>query len=685
MPQTILTLLFLIALPACGDDQPKDDASARDGGNDVLGSDAATDTPGVDGPLDSGVDVPVVRNTPFAPTLSNFRIDDVAKDRVYFDSSEEITGGDPSGFTISGNEVTGLTLNPDGPVGHYFTVSTPFNFWHNNTIRYEGGSDIVDSEGNSVFPFSLNYVDNLIPEPEATSAAYYVAADGNDENDGTNASSPFLTFAAALQVADAGSTVWVKAGRYPVSASTDFANSGTPDSPIKVIGYRETPGDITSMYYSFEDGAMAPDLDPTEMPLIDGGNIHRSGLRALGQNYIIMRNLQATRLFLGFSAQNAEGIIVDNCVTKDLYGTGSEQGAGIGMGPMGDGSNYEPTYFRVINSVAVNGGVSNITARGAFNLVENCRTYSDREGGVFGSDYYISITGDHNIVRENFASKFSSDSNPSSHGMGVRGPSHDDADFGARSTYNLFEFNYSKGSRQGYYSRNPRSEFNVFKDNEADGFGGGNNAGNGIQNQTGAANNLYDRMYIHDVQTAFVFTTGLEGADMEELLHTDNNVIQNTIVRDTRYVSRIYRSRYNDGTVTASYAGNRIINTTFENMDALSRGVYDDLEYFGFGENLLTNCVFIDVAGEHERDQFPMFHDMFEISYTNFFGGFGMPDWATTSVMMDPMFDDELRPTTMTPAEITDGGVDIPGLFYDAAGVERSPGSFSMGAFEDAP
>ncbi len=42
------------------------------------------------------------------PTLTNFRVENSNKNRVYFDSNELITGSTSSGFTISGKTISGL-------------------------------------------------------------------------------------------------------------------------------------------------------------------------------------------------------------------------------------------------------------------------------------------------------------------------------------------------------------------------------------------------------------------------------------------------------------------------------------------------------------------------------------------------------------------------------------------------
>ena len=52
------------------------------------------------------------------PVLSNFRVEDSSKDRVYFD-----VDGDISGLTIQGFVISGKTISSINTSGNYFTVS----------------------------------------------------------------------------------------------------------------------------------------------------------------------------------------------------------------------------------------------------------------------------------------------------------------------------------------------------------------------------------------------------------------------------------------------------------------------------------------------------------------------------------------------------------------------------------
>ena len=124
------------------------------------------------------------------PTLTNFRVENSNKNRVYFDSNELITGSTTFGFTISGKTISGLYISNGSLSGHYFTVSSAFTFWDNNTIRYEGvlkgtPSNLVDVDNNALADFTLTYIQNDITEPIA-STNRYVTTSATGSGDGTS-------------------------------------------------------------------------------------------------------------------------------------------------------------------------------------------------------------------------------------------------------------------------------------------------------------------------------------------------------------------------------------------------------------------------------------------------------------------------------------------------------------------
>ena len=102
----------------------------------------------------------------FAPTLSNFRINNANKDRVYFDSSEVITGSTFTGFTITGKTITSLVINTGNLSGHYFVMNSEFVEGDTPTITYVGGSNIQDDADtpNALEAFTATAITNNISD-----------------------------------------------------------------------------------------------------------------------------------------------------------------------------------------------------------------------------------------------------------------------------------------------------------------------------------------------------------------------------------------------------------------------------------------------------------------------------------------------------------------------------------------
>lgn len=99
------------------------------------------------------------------PTLSNWKTDNTNKDRIYFDSSEIITGTTYGGFTVASpsKTITGISINAGQTTGHYFTVNSDFSGIDSPTIAYSGtGSNIQDLDSNPLQAFSATAIANYI-------------------------------------------------------------------------------------------------------------------------------------------------------------------------------------------------------------------------------------------------------------------------------------------------------------------------------------------------------------------------------------------------------------------------------------------------------------------------------------------------------------------------------------------
>ena len=612
------------------------------------------------------------------PVLKNFEIRDSNPNRVYFTAEGDISGLTTQGFVISGKTITSINTS-----GNYFTVSPAFTFWDNNTIRLGEITDTSDRQ-TTIHNFTLTYIENNIDEPVSSGTEYFVDAAATGTGDGLSETNAFTTIQEGLNAANSpGSTIWVKAGTYVNTEGDVIRGSGTIINPIKIIGYKNTPGDISSMYYNFNSTQRAPDLDPTEMPIIDGTNVHKAGLRGDDKSYIIVRNMQVTNYTYGINFSRGRGIVIDNCVTKDMYGTGAIEGAGFSIDKRtSNGASYSPSYYRIKNSISINAGMSNIHTVGAYNLIDNCKSYNDKSGGgsTYGTDYYYNIMGDFNILRKSSAEAIDNTVNGSSHGLALRGPSSEMSEFGATTSYNLIELCFVKtGSNQGAQSRNPYTHNNVFKDIEITGFGKDiASTGNGISNQTGAHNNIYERMHLHDLNAALIYMTGSEGGNNPSLLHTSGNIINNSIIENVKEVI----NSFNILNVIATYDNNKVYNTTINNVDYMNDGFNYSMAYFRASNNEFVNCIINNVRNENASGN-PTLQTMWGIDHSNFYGGFSRPTWTSNSLEVNPQFESSFSFKLNVGSELIDKGKDLISVKLDYNKNPRPQGSsMDIGAFE---
>ncbi len=622
-----------------------------------------------------------------SPILSNFRIENSNKNRVYFDSSDPITAATTNGFTISGKTITAITINSGQTNGHYFTVSSAFTFWDNNTIRYDGGGDLR-SNGGTLHNFTLEYITNYIPEPIVTGSVYYVATDGSDSNNGTSINTPFKTWTKAFQVASAGSTIWIKAGRYTGENYIDSENEGTVSNPIVVKGYKNTIGDLDNvMYYNHTKGAS---ISASEMPVLDGQGTTNSGLHLNGKDYFIIKNLQFTGYKWGCVVKNSVGALIENSIFKDNQGhDNGASNAGIGLSTStskgGGGSYLLKTNYRIKDCIAVNNSMASIWITGSNNLIENVKVYSDIETPGVGdhttaTDYAITVQGDNNIVRNSRAERYSLDVHYG-HGIGVRGPSYDQGNWGVTSTYNLIEKSYATAWYESFYIRNYRSDYNVIKDCEVSGLGSNSNSqnlGSGIAYYGFVKNNISERMNIHDIGIAIYNIFTVEDGTTD--YGTTNNIIRNSVFNNAYYLFLF--ATFTDGS-QHTYSGNHIQNSTFNNISYFAK-TYDNLGDFKFSDNEFVNCIFNGVQNELYSSSTWDFDKAYTARHSNFYGGFAKPDWASNSSSIDPKLDSNLKLTPATPESIYDGGADINSVNYDKDKAERTSGKYSIGAYDDA-
>lgn len=475
--------------------------------------------------------------------LSNFRIENEHKNRVYFESSDAIIDASVLGFYISGKSIADIHINGSSASGHYISCSSEFTFWDNNTIRYEGSD-------SNIVKFALTYIRNNISEPEANKY-YYVATSGSDSNDGLSENSAFRTINKAASVANAGSTVWVKAGNYG-KEYVSISHSGTPTQPIKFVGYRENIGDITSMYYNYGDGA----LNSSKMPLIDHGSPTSKtyAIKASYKDYIVIRNFQFSNCNQAIYNEYGNANIIDNCVAKEV---GSESAAyGRSFYHNGEGINN-----RILNSTSINSSRSSFTTNSDFTLFYNNRAYCNEPGTNESTDYYFQLgnKASHCIIIDNYA-KRDGELYHSGHGLSI-----ENAENTSRITeFNLVE-NFTSVNMRGVELRHSGVRYNVVRGMIIYGEGSGSNKSTGIVIRDGAHDNIVENCVIDTGgrNSGIFFWDSAE----DEASFGFDNIIRNNVFKNCGIGIYINDSEGNSG----KGSGNKIYNNTFYNISSMFR------------------------------------------------------------------------------------------------------------------
>ncbi len=618
----------LITAPGCSEsasDGTPDGGSAADAGP----SDGGVDPDGGDGGeggtgSDDGLH----------PVLSGFQVDHSHRDRLTFDSSEPITASATTGFIVSGKTLTGVVILPDATTGHYLLVGDDFTFWDNNTIRYQGGGDLQDLAGNELHPFTLRYVVNEVAEPAPTGTVYYVDSSVSSSGNGTSEAQAFKTIQDAASLANAGTTIWVKAGDYG-GENVVFATDGTPTEPIRLLGYKTTTGDHPSLTRSV---GMA--FSSTELPLLSGGTGH--GISLHQRAYFIVKNLQiGDYTGHGFYTNDLSYTHFDNIYLKDCD---------WGMQSIDQSSSHN----RLTHSYIADMHSGGVRFQNRFHLIDDLWSVSSK---VVHEDYYIVIyggpvDGGHNIVRNAYVYRYADDTH-TGHGISLKA-----GDLTFQLEYNLIEDCEILNSENGSIElRHSATKHNVIRGILAhtDTFDHETYNTSGINFENGTSYNIVESSRIA-CKNAFGFTENEEdGSDTQP--GGSHNTIHNTIVYDSQYVVGAYSPTVN--------TNNRWINCTFHNVDYLVTGLWNTSTDMFDSTNEIINCSMSDIP-----DKIRYGNPSPTIYSSNFYGSWTSGE-GPGSLNLDPHYVD-VGNGDYTPQNAgLKAGVPHEGVEYDAAETER--------------
>lgn len=194
---------------------------------------------------------------------------------------------------------------------------------------------------------------------------YYVSTTGNDANAGTSISASFLTIAKAVSKAIAGDIIYVRGGRYFITAKINLAKNGTATSRITLAGY---PGD--------------------SRPIIDGSNMATStsnrGIEVNG-SYWTIKGLDIYNA--GDNGMHISGAnnIIDQCNFYENRDTGCQLSNGAANNQI---INCDSYYNRDSTSATnYDGNADGFAAKldvGTGNSFKGCRAWQNSDDGWDG-------------------------------------------------------------------------------------------------------------------------------------------------------------------------------------------------------------------------------------------------------------------------------------------------------------
>jgi len=597
----------------------------------------------------------------YHPHLSNFTIEDANKDRVYFDSSQDIIGDLITGFNISGKTIISLVVNMGQSTGHYFIVSIPFTWWDNVLIEYTTGGDIEGS-GGTMLPMALTRVTNNIVQPTASNTKYASVA-GSGGHNGTSESDAW-TLAEALANAVAGDKVWIKAGEYG-SSQYSISNNGAVNDPIEFIGYTTTIDDIADLVdtFTYVDSTNAySQVNSTVYPVLRDNGSGSASLN-IANNYIILKHIQFGNNNISIKANNSSNIHLEDVTIGRALGSGfgirAENSSGI-------------DHIRMLKCVGFDAAVTNFWINGNYNAYLSCKVYSGMADGQNGSsDYHLHMEySQFSMILDCLAERV--EHFQSEHLIGIKGTS----------LKCLVENNDAIGADDEiFYFRGHISGI-VLRGNRGDARSDAQNGGSGLCIRDGVEDSIFENNYITGCDRPIAISGDAENPSKTFIAR--NNIIRNNIfyngwrsitswvsgvsstlpISDNKFYNNLFYVEdgtysqyktiwYNASNSTSAITGNEFKNNIFRNLQYLTTGTTSGLVL------IIENNVF---------------HDCTVTTPAN-------------NSALDPLFVSEVTPDfhLQETSPVKSIGVDLSDVLFDKDDVERVSGGYAIGPYEYPP
>ncbi|WP_298505742.1 hypothetical protein [uncultured Maribacter sp.] len=345
-----------------------------------------------------------VNDSYFSVPNSSTVLDVLANDNIENGQEVEIvkTSNPINGIVVINSNKTLTYIPADAP--ETTTTAAPDTFTYTTQVT---------DNGNATTQQATVTVNTATPTSGEN--VYYVTTSGKGTNTGKSEAESW-SIAHAFANAVAGDIVYVKAGNYDSPILTTVRN-GTAASPIKFIGYKNTPGDIISVNRPTYTKAMFDAdntvLDGVDMPLFNndrGSDLNPDSTDwaiRISHNYIHIENIKSQYYRYGIiSNNNCIGLTIKNFISNengdwdpngagyDLpYSTSNLTGQGIYLLNVSDSFVYNCSVFNAGAAAYFTSNVNNV-------LIDGCEAYSTKTGNA--SDYLFDLAGFVNSTLRNY-------------------------------------------------------------------------------------------------------------------------------------------------------------------------------------------------------------------------------------------------------------------------------------------
>jgi len=450
---------------------------------------------------------------------------------------------------------------------------------------------------------TVNVSTNENKMPTTGTNVFYVTAEGKSSNNGKAESSAW-DIEHGFKAAKAGDIVYIKAGNYG-NKNLIVKNPGTEDKPISFIGYKETPGDISSLEgstFSYGDN-----LDSTYMPLIKGNRNNQEGI---GEGIIIyesnihLSNIQITHFEKGLLSYGDNNVLDNIVITEigDFNPLHSKENSGDAfLNYNGKGITLEGDSVILKNSIVINAGAEGISVRKGTNQIHSYNSvYSDNSTNPCDYYYLFSNETSYNTIENIIVYR---DKNLSHYGHGIicKGDT-------SNNIFKSFEINNTVLEISMEDSMNNLFENGIIK-GEYNRIERKNRTG-GILIANGANNNILRNINIYSVESAISFGDwNGENSYSNKNDAGNNNSFINIYAEDTKIGVNFDEFMNLKGIAH----NNQFKNCEFRNMDQLfhvnrpnslnkfENCIFENIDIFeatssGYDYKLNTNTIFSEIS-----------------------------------------------------------------------------------------